>query len=120
MRTDDYGHEIAPLSPGKPRFAGAGRLFTFGVALGVGLCVGMGPPLPLLDKIFPAAVASEPAPEMHTLPRQWLVLRNALLDPGVTGVSYPEQRADEDLLRSKWLALQDALSVVWSDRLVAR
>jgi hypothetical protein len=120
MRTDDYGHEIAPLNSRKYKFAGAVRLFTFGVALGAGLCVGMGPPLPLFDRIFPTAVASEPAPMSHVLPRQWLVLRNALLDTGVTGISYAQQRQDEDLLRGKWLALQDALSTVWSDRLAAR
>ena len=120
MRTDDYGHEIAPLNPRKSRFSGAGRLFTFGVALGVGLCVGMGPPLPLIDTIFPAAAASEPAPPAHQLPRQWLVLRNALLDPSVTGISYPEQRQDQELLRGKFLAVQDALSAAWSDRIATR
>ncbi len=121
MRTDDFGCEIAAATSNKSRFARGGRLFTFGLALGIGVCIGMGPPLPLLDKALSAAVASEPAPPPQSLlPRQWLVLRNALLDTSVTGISYPQQQADQALLRGKWLAIQDALESAWSDRLAAR
>jgi hypothetical protein len=121
MRTDDFGRELTQANPARSMLLRGGRLFTFGVALGVGLCFGMGPPLPLLDNMFSAA-ASEPtaAPEQSRLPRQWQVLRNALIDPSVTGIAYAEQQADEQLLRSKWLTLRDALASSWAERIAAR
>lgn len=120
MRTDDFGREIASATRGKSNIFRGGRLFTFGLALGIGVCIGMGPPLPLLDKALSAA-ASEPAPPPQSVfPRQWLVLRNALTEASVTGIGYPEQQADQALLRGKWLAIQDALASAWSDRLASR
>jgi hypothetical protein len=121
MRTDDFGREIASVKPKKPNMLRGGRLFTFGVALGAGLCLGMGPPLPLLDKAFSAAVAGEPrASDEPVMPRQWLALRNAVLEPDFADAGLARQRADEDLLRGKWLALRDALESSWSDRIAAR
>lgn len=121
MRTDDFGREIALANPKKSIMARGGRLFAMGIALGVGVCFGMGPPAPLLDKVLSQAVAGEPAaPAEHVLPRQWMVLRNALLDPSVTGISYPERQQDEQLLHSKWLVLRDALATSWADRIAAR
>lgn len=120
MRTDDFGREIGSARGNKSNIFRCGRLFTFGLALGIGVCVGMGPPLPLLDKAL-SAVASEPvAPVVPELPRQWLVLRNALLDTSVTDITYSEQQADQALLRGKWLAIEDALQSVWSDRIASR
>lgn len=120
MRTDDYGREIAQARR-KSNMLGGSRLFTFGLALGVGVCFGMGPPLPLLDTVLPAAVAGEPTmPEPPTLPRQWLVLRDALFDPSVTGATYDEQEADMRLLHEKWMALQDALVSSFEDRIASR
>ncbi len=120
MRTDDYGREIAQI-PRKSNMLGGGRLFTIGLALGVGACFGMGPPLPVLDTVLPAAVASEPAmPEHPALPRQWLVLRNALIDPSVTGATSTEQEADVRLLHEKWVALQDALASSFENRIASR
>jgi hypothetical protein len=120
MRTDDYGREIAQARARTSLVVRGGRLFTFGVAVGIGVCLGMGPPLPLLDEAFSAAAARDAAPPRHLLPRQWLVLRNALIDPSLTGVAVAQQRADEDLLRGKWLALQNALASSWSERIAAR
>ena len=122
MRTDDFGRELTHANSARSTLLRSGRLFTIGVALGVGLCFGFGPPLPLLDNPFSAAAASEPtAPaESPHLPRQWLVLRNALVDPSVTGITYAEQQADEQLLRSKWLTLRDALASSWAERIAAR
>ena len=120
MRTDDYGREIAQ-SRRKSNMLGGGRLFTFGLALGVGMCFGMGPPLPLLDSVLPAAIAGEPtSPEPPVLPRQWLVLRNALIDPSVTGVAYAKQEADMRLLHEEWVALRDALTLSCEDRIASR
>ena len=120
MRTDDFGREIASATGNKTKIFRGGKLFTFGLAVGAGICVGMGPPLPLLDKALSAA-ASETAPRPQSvLPRQWLVLRGALLDPSVTGLTYPEQQADQALLHGKWLAIQDALESAWSERIASR
>ena len=121
MRTDDFGREIASAQPTQSNPFRCGRLFTIGVAVGAGLCLGMGPPLPLLDKAFSAAAASGPGVLSEpTLPRQWLVLRDALLDLDIADTSLAQQRADEDMLRGKWLALRDALESPWSDRIAAR
>jgi hypothetical protein len=38
----------------------------------------------------------------------------------VTGITYAEQQADEQLLRSKWLTLRDALASSWAERIAAR
>lgn len=122
MRTDDFGREVSLAKPTKSNPLRCGRLFTIGVAVGAGLCLGMGPPLPLLDKAFSAAAATggPGASSQPVLPRQWLVLRGALLDSGIGDVSLAQQRADETMMRGKWLALQDALESSWLERVAAR
>jgi hypothetical protein len=120
MRTDDFGREIASATGKRVGILRGGRLFAFGLALGIGVCIGMGPPIPLLDEAL-SATASEPVmPTVPALPRRWLVLRDALLDASVTGIGYAEQQEDQALLRSKWRAVQDALESAWSDRIAAR
>ena len=121
MRTDDFGREIGSAKPTKPIAFRSGRLFTLGLALGAGLCLGMGPPLPLLDQAFSAVAASGPgASDQSFTSRHWPVLRDALFDSEIAGAPLARQRADEDMLRGKWLALRDALESSWSDRIASR
>lgn len=120
MRTDSLGREIAPDKKKLSMFRGS-RLFAFGLAVGAGICVGMGPPLPLLDKALARAAAHVPVvPAQSSLPRQWLVLRDAVLDPNVTGVTYSQQQADIQLLRGKWLAVSDAVESALSNAIATR
>ena len=116
MRTDDFGHEIAPPAPRKSPLLGGVKVFLFGIALGAGLCVEMGPQLPSLDVTTSTANASEPG-GVRSPP--WLALGNALLDPAVTGASPAERQEAVETLHRRWLALLDALQDMDSDRIGA-
>ena len=121
MRTDDFGREMAPATIRKSIVTRSARLFVLGAAVGAGLCIGMGPPLPLLDEALSAAAREVPEPaDTHLLPRKWLVLRDAVLDSAALDRPVAEKQAAAQLLREKWALLQDALASAWSGRSVLR
>lgn len=69
MRTDDYGKEIMRQVSRRRR---GGRLFILGLATGVGLCLGLGPPLPMVSpQYYPTATTDDGGWSSVSLPRRW-------------------------------------------------
>lgn len=96
MTTDEFGRERASEGRGTATFFRNVRVFLLGVAVGAGVCLGMGPPLPLID--MPSAEAAE----------YW----RALLDPRAIAFSISTERAAMGLLQQRLDRLATKLSQI--------
>jgi hypothetical protein len=110
MKTDEFGREFASEKRIESVFFRGLRVYLSGVAIGAGLCLGMGPPLPLINSISGAVNTVEQAPG-NLAPRLW---PDALLAPAIASISV--QAEAFALLQDKWQVLNRALDQVENQR----
>jgi hypothetical protein len=104
MKTDDLGHESVPDKSAKSVLYRPIRSYFTGVAIGAGLCLGMGPPLPLLHFADNVAIAQEQGADTPR-PWQWQAWRDGLLDKGVAAASFAAERESVTLFQRRWHVL---------------
>jgi hypothetical protein len=94
MVTDEFGHEVVREGRRESAFFRGLRVYLSGVAIGTGLCLGMGPPLPVINSMTDIITQSEAAAG-NMLPR--------------ADIAVSAQRQAIELLEKRWEVLNRTL-----------